>query len=83
MAAKNDPVNHPSHYTDGKFECIDVLKDILSEEAFKGFCLGNTIKYIWRNGKKDPAKGLEDLEKAQWYLNTLIGFLSPDEEKCT
>lgn len=59
----HDPVNHPSHYTDGKYECIDFI-----ESWGLGFHLGNAIKYITRAGKKDPAKEKEDLEKALWYL---------------
>lgn len=35
------------------------------------FCSGNIIKYIIRQGKKDP-NGLEDLYKARWYLDKLI-----------
>lgn len=63
----SDPVNHPKHYTDGKIEVIDFIED-------KGldFCLGNAVKYISRAGKKDPAKEVEDLKKAAWYLNRKI-----------
>jgi Protein of unknwon function (DUF3310). len=60
----NDPVNHPAHYTDGKIEVIDFIED---KEL--GFCLGNAVKYIARAGKKDPAKTIEDLQKAVWYVN--------------
>lgn len=63
----NDPVNHPSHYTDGKIEVIDFIED-----KNLGFHLGNAVKYISRAGKKDPSKKLEDLKKAQWYLNREI-----------
>jgi hypothetical protein len=59
----NDPVNHPSHYTDGKIEVIDFIED-----KKLGFHLGNAVKYISRAGKKDPEKEIQDLEKAQWYL---------------
>ena len=63
----NDNVNHPSHYTDGKIEVIDFIED-------KGlnFHRGNAVKYIARAGKKDPAKEVEDLRKAVWYLNREI-----------
>jgi len=56
-------VNHPSHYGgDTVYEAIKVI------EAWQlGFCLGNTVKYIARAGKKGAA--LEDLKKAAWYLN--------------
>lgn len=58
-----DPVNSPAHYTDGNIEVIDFIED-----KKLGFCLGNTVKYVARAGKKDPSKTLEDLAKAQWYL---------------
>lgn len=56
-------MNHPSHYGgDTVYEAIKVI------EAWQlGFCLGNTVKYIARAGKKGAA--LEDLKKAAWYLN--------------
>ena len=65
-----DNVNHPSHYTQGKIECIDAI-----EEATKGLfgisavCVANVIKYIWRYKFKN---GIEDLKKARWYLDKLI-----------
>ncbi len=63
-------VDHPSHYNTGKFEAIEVIEDWKL-----GFNLGNTIKYLSRAGKKDPAKHLEDLEKAAWYLKREIDNL--------
>lgn len=65
----NDPVNHPSHYTSGKYEVIDIIEDQLGPDGIRGFCLGNAVKYICRAGKKDPAKTRQDLEKAIWYIN--------------
>lgn len=67
---ENDPVNHPSHYTDGKIEVIDFIED-------KKLCfhLGNTVKYVARAGKKDRSKTIQDLEKAAWYLNRKINQL--------
>jgi len=70
---KNDPVNHPSHYTShpSGIECIDIAK-------WYDFCIGNCIKYIWRAGLKksatlsDKEKELEDLKKARWYLDKEI-----------
>ena len=64
---QNDPFNHPSHYTDGKIEVIDFIED-----KKLGFHLGNAVKYIARAGKKDPAKTVEDLEKAIWYIKRYI-----------
>ena len=65
----NKMVNHPQHYggKGNKYEAIKVI------EAWDlDFCLGNAVKYISRAGKKDPAKELEDLNKAVWYLNRRI-----------
>lgn len=64
-----DPVNSPRHYADSPIEVIDALEAWKLDESF---CLGNVVKYIARAGKKDPAKTLEDLKKAQWYLNREI-----------
>lgn len=65
----NDAVHHPSHYADGRFEVIDIIEDQLGFAGLRGFCLGNTLKYICRAGKKDPTKEAEDLQKAEWYLH--------------
>lgn len=64
----NDPVNSPSHYV-GKIECIDYLRDKLTQEEFTGFCMGNVLKYSSRWRKKD---GLQDLKKAKVYLEWAI-----------
>lgn len=63
-----DPVTAPSHYTGG-IECIDYLRDKLTEEEFTGFCIGNVLKYASRWRKKD---GVQDLKKAEVYLKWAI-----------
>lgn len=65
----SDSVNHPSHYTQGKYEVIDYIEDKLSKEELQGYCVGNVLKYVSRFKHKN---GLEDLKKAEWYLNRLI-----------
>lgn len=62
----DDPVNHPSHYTQGKVECIDAMEQALGTEVVKGFCLGNCFKYLWRHEDKN---GQEDIDKSVWYFN--------------
>lgn len=62
-----ESVNHPKHYTDGKIEVIDFIED-----KKLPYHLGNVIKYVCRAGKKDPLKEVEDLQKAQWYLERYI-----------
>ena len=63
-------VNSPKHYTAGDVECIDGIEASMTPEAFRGYCKGACMKYLWRYERK--AKPLEDLHKAQWYLNKLI-----------
>ena len=63
----SDPVNNPSHYTEGGIETIDYI-----EAKGLGYHLGNAVKYISRAGKKGTNQGLEDLRKAQWYLARAI-----------
>lgn len=63
-----DPVNHPEHYTKGNVECLDAIKSALGKN-YKYYVQGNLIKYIWRFDHKN---GLQDLLKAQFYLNDLI-----------
>jgi Protein of unknwon function (DUF3310) len=60
-----DQVNSPAHYTDGGIQTIDFI-----EAKGLNFHLGNVVKYISRAGKKGD--NLEDLLKAQWYLNREI-----------
>ena len=65
----HDNVNHPSHYTAGKVECIDAIEAAVEGLAGEEAVLtGQVIKYIWRWKKKN---GLEDLKKAGWYLSRL------------
>ena len=64
-----DNVNNPSHYGQGDIEAIDYIEDILTEEEYVGYLRGNIAKYLHRWRYKN---GLEDLKKAQWYLNRLI-----------
>lgn len=62
---KADSVNHPTHYTTGKIEVIEVIED-----QKLGFHLGNAIKYILRASHKGRER--EDLEKAKWYIDRYI-----------
>lgn len=62
-----DIINHPSHYTDGKIEVWDYIKD-----KNLNYFLGNAIKYISRAGKKSKETYVQDLEKAIAYLNKEI-----------
>lgn len=67
-----EAVNHPSHYgsADNPYEAIKVI-----EVWELGFCLGNTVKYLARAGKKSAETTVQDLEKARWYLDREIARL--------
>lgn len=72
-----DNVNHPAHYNTGNIEVINYIKDKLSYDEFTGYLTGNILKYISRYKHKN---GIEDLKKAQWYLNYLINYMIDTEE---
>ena len=66
---KNDKVNHPSHYTQGKVECIDAIESATTNlTGIVAVCVANVIKYVWRFALKN---GAEDLDKADFYLQKL------------
>lgn len=56
----DDPVNHPSHYTNGGMECIDEMVLVFGREAVANFCLCNVWKYrrraLYKNGDEDMKK---------------------------
>ena len=64
----SDPVNNPSHYTQGKIEVLDFILD-----QDLPYLAGNIVKYICRYRFKN---GVEDLQKAEFYLKRLIEELS-------
>ena len=63
-----DFVNSPPHYRTGDIECIDAIK-ACTGDGFEYYLQGNILKYLWRYKYKN---GVEDLKKAQWYLNELL-----------
>jgi len=64
----SDMVNHPPHYGTGEIECIAYIEDFLTEEEWIGYLRGNIAKYLHRWRYKS---GLQDLEKAAWYMDRL------------
>lgn len=71
-----DNVNRPAHYAVGKYECIDVMIEVFGVEAVKNFMVINSFKYIWRMNQKN---GVEDAEKAVWYLNRYVKLEKGDD----
>jgi hypothetical protein len=64
-----DNVEKPAHYNQSGIECIQAIEASMTIDQFCGYLKGNIQKYIWRYEDKNK---IEDLKKAQWYLNKLI-----------
>lgn len=70
-----DPIN-PSHYKHSKVECIDAIEAAVEDlSGFEGMCTGNAIKYLfrWRKKHGDTKSQHDDLRKARYYINRLLG----------
>lgn len=64
-----DNIN-PNHYKQGRVECIDAIASAtINKKGLAAVCTANVIKYLWRFEEKG---GIEDMKKAQWYLNKMI-----------
>lgn len=72
----NEMVENPPHYTRIK-ETLGVETADVIEALGLDWHLGNAFKYLWRAGHKDPAKTLEDIKKARWYLDRYIKANDP------
>lgn len=70
-------VNHPSHYKNNKYECIDVMLDIFGKEKVSAFCELNAFKYQWRANNKGT--DIQDKEKAIWYNQKYIELNKKEE----
>lgn len=65
----NENVIRPKHYKVGGMDTIKILKTKMTPEEYKGFLKGNIMKYLTR---ADYKNGIEDYEKAQYYMNELV-----------
>lgn len=74
---KEDAVNNPAHYGQGSIECIEYIRDFLTHEELIGYLRGNIAKYLHRWRYKN---GIEDLNKAEWYLTMLIEEVQDEED---
>ena len=72
------PVENPDHYNTGSIEAIEAIRASMPSEQFFGYLKGNVMKYLWRYDYKE--KPIEDLRKADWYLNRLIDVLIEDNQ---
>ena len=72
---KNE-IDHPSHYTQGKIECIQAIREALGQDGFIDYCRGNVFKYAWRCRDKNSL--LIDLKKARAYIDFAIDELESE-----
>lgn len=77
LKAAQSLVDHPLHYAsqeEGGIDCITAMQHAFGKDAVATFCKLNAFKYIWR---LDAKGGLQDAEKAVWYLNKFINTIKP------
>jgi len=75
-ATGRNKVEHPSHYNQGKIECIEAIESATSGlNGYEGYLIGNTIKYAWRWFHKN---GEEDLKKAKYHIDLLLKYLNKE-----
>jgi len=65
LSEESNPVR-PNHYKSCSIECIDAMILAFGADTVAEFCIINAFKYIWRYKDKN---GLEDLNKAEYYIN--------------
>ena len=72
---KKEPEKDPKsrYYDQGGLETLDIIKAKLTEEQYKGFLLGNCIKYSCRANWKEDFK--RDVEKFTFYATELFNLL--------
>lgn len=73
-----DAIN-PDHYKQGDIECIDaIVSAVVNKKGIEAYCVGNIFKYLWRYESKN---GIEDINKAVWYLNKLNSIYNENIRK--
>ena len=71
-----DMVNSPAHYNKSGIETINIIESV-TDDGFESYLQGNILKYLCRYKYKN---GVEDLEKARWYLNRLIKTIGENKD---
>lgn len=74
-----DPIRHPTHYTVGGCEAIDVIKSKLTREEYIGYCKGNVLKYLMRANYKGHHD--TDMGKAEYYIGSMMEVIEDGEEE--
>ncbi len=69
---------NPNYYRKGRMELMDIMKELMTPEEVSGFLKGNIFKYVYRYEEKN---GIEDLQKAEWYMGQLIKHYAMEQVK--
>lgn len=77
--SSEDMVDNPSHYTMGGIELVDILEAKHSPEEVRGGMKFQIHQYLFRSPYK--ANELEDVKKAQWWMNRLVAYLEKEEQR--
>lgn len=77
----DNPVEHPGHYTQGKFETIEMIEEITKgyDDGYVAYCVGNALKYLARAPFKHD-EPTEDLQKAATYIGFATEYLTKVDE---
>ena len=78
--ASNDIQVGGTHYLNKTVQPWEAMEAWFSEVEFMGYLKGNVVKYMARCNDKG---GLDDLKKAQHYLNKLVEFINKKNNKCS
>ncbi len=76
-----EQVNSPDHYNSNTIETIDLIRDSMDSDEYRGYLKGNIFKYVSRFRYKEKENPYKDLLKAQWYLCKLIEDMKHDGKK--
>lgn len=78
---KTIEVEHPSHYTNGNIETIEIIEEITKgyDDGFVALCVGNAIKYLARSPFKHDDSSI-DLKKASKYLEFALNYIEKEKD---
>jgi hypothetical protein len=82
IPAENVDHINPKHYKDivPGYQYMEMMQHMLKEfNGVEAHLLGQIYKYQMRLGKKDSK--IQDLKKAQWYMNALLNYYETGEIK--
>ena len=76
-----EQINSPGHYNSNTMETINLIRDSMESDEYRGYLKGNIFKYVSRYRYKEQENPYKDLLKAQWYLCKLIEDVKNDGKK--